>query len=67
MPTMSNAATAPLSAQVDEASLFYMMARGIPRAEAEALLVRAFLMEAVETIGDEAIAEALGRRCLVLA
>ncbi len=45
--------------QVDEASLFYMMARGIPRAEAEALLVRAFLNEAVETIGDAAIAAAL--------
>ncbi len=45
--------------QVDEAALFYLMARGIPRAEAAALLVRAFLAEAVETIGDVAIAEAL--------
>jgi Fe-S cluster assembly protein SufD len=45
--------------QVDEDALFYMMARGIPRPEAEALLVRAFLTEAVETIGDEAIAAAL--------
>lgn len=45
--------------KVDSTALFYMMARGIPRAEAEALLVRAFLTEAVETIGDEAIAEAL--------
>lgn len=45
--------------QVDEAALFYMMARGIPRGEAEALLVEAFLNEAVEMIDDEAIVASL--------
>lgn len=45
--------------QVEEDALFYLMARSIPRAEATALLVRAFLAEAVEAVGDAAIAEAL--------
>ena len=42
--------------------LFYLMARGIPRAEAERLLIEAFLDDAIDAIGDEAIAEALKRR-----
>ena len=45
--------------QVDEAALFYIMARGIPRAEAEALLVRAFLVEVVDTLPDRAVASVL--------
>lgn len=45
--------------QVEEDALFYLMARGIPKAEAQALLVRAFLLEAVETISDRAIAASL--------
>ena len=39
--------------------LFYLMARGIPRGEAERLLLEAFLDDAIDAIGDEAIADAL--------
>ena len=35
------------------------MARGVPRAEAERLLIEAFLDDAVDALGDEAVAEAL--------
>lgn len=45
--------------EIDEDALFYLMARGIPRAEAEALLIRAFLDEALATIDDEAVVAAL--------
>jgi len=46
------------SGQIDEEMLFYLLARGIPRAEAETLLVTAFLAEAIEGLGDEAIGAA---------
>ncbi|MHA1559999.1 MAG: Fe-S cluster assembly protein SufD, partial [Alphaproteobacteria bacterium] len=45
--------------QVDESALFYLMARGIQRVEAEALLVRAFLFEAVDAIPDRAVTSSL--------
>ena len=44
---------------LDENQLFYLMARGLPRAEAEALLVEAFLDEALEPITFEPLREAL--------
>ncbi|CAX26585.1 ABC transporter, permease; Fe-S cluster assembly protein [Methylorubrum extorquens DM4] len=37
----------------DEDLLFYLMARGLPRATAESLLVQAFVGEAVETVTHE--------------
>ncbi|HEU5018212.1 MAG TPA: Fe-S cluster assembly protein SufD [Pseudolabrys sp.] len=43
----------------DEALKFYLMARGIPEKEAEALLIQAFIGEAIETIGHEGIRAAL--------
>ncbi|MBB3929107.1 Fe-S cluster assembly protein SufD [Kaistia hirudinis] len=46
------------SGEVDEDLLFYLISRGIPKAEAETLLVTAFLAEAIEGLGDEAIGEA---------
>ncbi len=46
------------SGEIDEDMLFYLLSRGIPRAEAETLLVTAFLAEAIEGLGDEAIGEA---------
>lgn len=49
------------SGQIDESQLFYLMARGIPRREAERLLIEAFLDEAIDAVGDEAIAGALRR------
>jgi Fe-S cluster assembly protein SufD len=47
------------SGQLDEDLLFYLMARGLPRPEAESLLVQAFLGEAVETVENESIRDAL--------
>jgi Fe-S cluster assembly protein SufD len=44
---------------LDEELKFYLMARGIPAAEAEALLVEAFLGEAVEGIEHAGLREAL--------
>ena len=49
------------SGRIDESMLFYLLARGIPRAEAERLLIEAFLADAIDAIGDEAIAETLKR------
>lgn len=45
--------------QLDEDQLFYLMARGIPRLEAESLLVEAFGAEAVEKVEDECLRDAL--------
>ena len=47
---------------LDEDALFYLRSRGIPESEARALLIRAFLEEAVEGFGDEAVHEAIWRR-----
>jgi Fe-S cluster assembly protein SufD len=47
------------SGQIDAAMLFYLMARGIPRREAERLLIEAFLADPVDSIGDDAIAGAI--------
>jgi Fe-S cluster assembly protein SufD len=49
------------SGRIDETMLFYLLARGIPRGEAERLLIEAFLADAIDAIGDEAIGEALKR------
>ena len=48
------------SGQLDDDLLFYLKPRGIPEAEARALLVQAFVGEAIERIEDEALREALG-------
>jgi Fe-S cluster assembly protein SufD len=44
---------------LDDELKFYLMARGIPQAEAEALLIRAFLGEAIEGIEHAGLREAL--------
>jgi Fe-S cluster assembly protein SufD len=44
---------------LDEELKFYLMARGIPAAEAEALLIQAFLGEAIERIEHAGLREAL--------
>jgi Fe-S cluster assembly protein SufD len=49
------------SGRIDEEQLFYLMARGVPRAEAERLLIEAFLDDAIDALGDEAIGTALKR------
>jgi Fe-S cluster assembly protein SufD len=44
---------------MDEETLFYLRARGVPQREAEAMLVAAFVDEAIAEIDDEALAEAM--------
>lgn len=44
---------------IDHTMLFYLMSRGLPRKEAERLLIESFLDEAIDAIDDEAIADAL--------
>lgn len=45
--------------QLDEDLLFYLMARGLPKKEAESLLIQAFLGEAIEFVDNEEVREAL--------
>ena len=47
------------SGRIDDTQLFYLMARGVPRAEAERLLIEAFLDDAIDAIRDEKTAVAL--------
>ena len=44
-------------AQMDGEQLFYLMARGLPRPHAEALVLQAFAGEAVEFVTDESLQE----------
>ena len=46
---------------VDEEQLFYMMCRGLPKAEAERMIVAGFFQEVVERLGDEMLAGYVGR------
>jgi Fe-S cluster assembly protein SufD len=43
----------------DDNLKFYLMSRGIPEKEAEALLIQAFIGEVIEEIDDEGIRDAL--------
>jgi Fe-S cluster assembly protein SufD len=47
---------------IDPIALYYLRSRGVPLREAEALLVRAFLAEALDEIRDPALAEDMGSR-----
>lgn len=44
---------------LNENQLFYLMARGLPKADAESLLVEAFLGEVIEQVSNEALRDAL--------
>lgn len=44
---------------MDEEALYYLRARGVPRREAEAMLVAAFADEAIAEIEDEGLAETI--------
>jgi len=46
--------------ELDRDALFYMASRGIPEAEAKALLTRAFVADAIDRIGEAAVREAFG-------
>ena len=50
------------SGAIDEDALFYLQSRGIPRSDAQDLLVLAFLAEAIEEIENEDIAEDISGR-----
>jgi Fe-S cluster assembly protein SufD len=50
------------SGALDTTSLFYLRSRGVPEAQARALLVQAFLGEAVDEIADRDLAEAISAR-----
>ena len=41
--------------QLDEDSMFYLMSRGIPKSEAETMLVRGFIAEVLDPIADEGL------------
>ncbi|HTJ58461.1 MAG TPA: Fe-S cluster assembly protein SufD [Devosiaceae bacterium] len=45
--------------KLDEESMFYLMSRGVPKAEAETMLVRGFIAELLDPIEDEALNAAL--------
>jgi len=45
--------------QLDETSLFYLMSRGISKKRSEAMLVEAFISEAIDEIGDLEFRESL--------
>ena len=47
------------SGAIDDTALFYLRSRGVPKADAQDLLVLAFLAEALEEIEDESLAEDL--------
>ena len=53
------------SGQIEDEELFYMLARGIHRKTAQRLIVRGFLQEAIDRIGDPALAVALGELAAV--
>ncbi|MEM7210372.1 MAG: Fe-S cluster assembly protein SufD [Pseudomonadota bacterium] len=44
---------------LDPTAMFYLRSRGVPRAEAEAMLIAAFADEAIAEIEDEALADAM--------
>ena len=50
------------SGAIDDTALFYLRSRGVPQAQAQALLVLAFLAEALGEIEDAAIAEDIRAR-----
>ncbi len=45
--------------ELDPNQLFYLRSRGLPEAEARAILVRAFLTEALDAVGDDTVRAAL--------
>ncbi len=45
--------------RLDDEALFYLMSRGVPKADAETMLTRAFLAELIDPIEDEGLNQAL--------
>jgi len=53
------------SGRLDENLLFYLRSRGIPTKDAEALLIQAFVGEAIDGIAHEGMRELLSERVAV--
>jgi len=53
--------------RLDADALFFLRARGIPEAEARALLIQGFIGGALDEIDRPQIREAFGTACIVLA
>jgi Fe-S cluster assembly protein SufD len=47
--------------ELDRDALFYMASRGVPESDARALLTRAFVADAIDRAGEEAVREAFHR------
>lgn len=45
---------------LDDTALFYLMSRGIPKTNAESILIRAFLAELVDAVSEESVRDVLG-------
>jgi Fe-S cluster assembly protein SufD len=45
---------------VDEEQLFYMMCRGLPKVEAERMIVAGFFQQVVERLGDARLTDYIG-------
>ena len=52
--------------ELDKTALFYLQSRGVPPEQAQALLMRAFLSDALESIPDEAARDAAEARVTAL-
>jgi len=50
---------------VDEEALFYLISRGVPRADAQDMLVLAFLDDAIQEIADPVLADGIRARLQV--
>ena len=49
----------PRLGELDRDALFYLASRGVPEAEAKALLTRAFVADAIDRAGEEKMREAM--------
>ena len=49
-------------AAIDENALFYMLSRGVPKTQAQDMLILAFLGEAIDEINDKALSEDIHER-----
>ena len=50
--------------ELDRNALFYLASRGVPKEEAKALLTQAFVADAIDRIGEEAVREAFHENAL---
>jgi Fe-S cluster assembly protein SufD len=51
--------------ELNRDALFYLASRGVPQVEAKALLTQAFVADAIDRIGEEAVRNAFHRDALV--